>query len=57
MSENYEKVKLLGEGAFGKAFLAKCFATKSNVVLKEINLVKVGFIEISICTDYRHTLN
>ena len=32
--ETYNKLKLLGEGAFGKAFLVECNSDKSLAVIK-----------------------
>jgi hypothetical protein len=32
--EIYNKIKLLGEGAFGKAFLVQCESDKSYAVIK-----------------------
>ena len=32
--ETYNKIKLLGEGAFGKAFLVECNSDKSMAVIK-----------------------
>lgn len=34
--EIYNKIKLLGEGAFGKAFLVQCESDKSFAVIKQI---------------------
>ena len=34
----YKKIKLLGQGSFGKAYLAENLATRQLVVLKQVNL-------------------
>jgi len=36
--EIFKKIKLLGEGAFGKVYLARCLRDDSLYVLKQINL-------------------
>lgn len=40
--DNYEIIRMIGEGAFGKAFLAKGKKDNIQSVIKEINLSKVG---------------
>ncbi|XP_038617645.1 serine/threonine-protein kinase Nek5 isoform X2 [Tachyglossus aculeatus] len=39
--DKYDIVKMIGEGAFGKAFLAKGKADNQQCVIKEINLTKM----------------
>ena len=36
--EEYTKIKLLGEGSFGKAFLVHCKYSGDQAVIKEINI-------------------
>jgi NIMA (never in mitosis gene a)-related kinase 1/4/5 len=36
--EVYRKIKLLGEGAFGKAFLVQAESTKEFCVIKQVNI-------------------
>jgi NIMA (never in mitosis gene a)-related kinase len=38
-SEHYSKVRLLGEGAFGKAFLVEGVNTGQLCVIKQVNMV------------------
>lgn len=40
--EVYNKIKLLGEGAFGKAFLVQCESDKSFAVIKQIVISKMS---------------
>lgn len=40
--EQYQKVKLLGRGAFGKAFLVVCKSDQSNAVIKKIDITKMS---------------
>ena len=40
--ERYTKVKLLGEGSFGKAYLVKCENSGDNAVIKEMNIAKMS---------------
>lgn len=40
---SYEKVRNIGEGAFGKAILVRCKRQHVNRVIKEINISKVSF--------------
>ena len=40
--EVYNKIKLLGEGAFGKAFLVECQSDKSMAVIKQIVISKMS---------------
>lgn len=37
----YKKIKLLGQGAFGKAYLAQNLTSKEMVVLKQIDLSRM----------------
>lgn len=37
-SELYRRIKLLGEGSFGKAYLVECKADKSLCVIKQVDL-------------------
>ncbi|XP_072466567.1 serine/threonine-protein kinase Nek5 isoform X2 [Notamacropus eugenii] len=39
--DKYDVIKMIGEGAFGKAFLAKGKADSQQCVIKEINLTKM----------------
>ncbi len=36
--EYYRRIKLLGEGAFGKAFLVECVSDGSKCVIKQMDL-------------------
>ena len=36
--ESYKKVKLLGEGAYGKAFLVEGEKSKELCVIKQVNI-------------------
>jgi len=36
--EIYKRIKLLGEGAFGKAFLVECLKDQSLCVIKQVDL-------------------
>ena len=36
--EKYRKIKLLGQGSFGKAFLVECLQDKSLCVIKEMDM-------------------
>lgn len=40
MNENYiyKKIKLLGEGSYGKAYLVECLKDQTKCVIKRINL-------------------
>ena len=40
--ESYKKVKLLGKGAYGKAFLVKCGSDGSYAVIKRISIKKMS---------------
>ena len=40
--EIYNKIRLLGEGAFGKAFLVQCESDKSMAVIKQIVIEKMS---------------
>lgn len=42
--DNYVIIKMIGEGAFGKIFLARKKEDNQQCVIKEINLSKVIFI-------------
>ncbi len=37
-SDIYNRIKLLGEGSFGKAYLVECKKDKSLCVLKQVDL-------------------
>lgn len=39
--DKYTRVKLLGEGSFGRAYLVKVNATNETAVIKEIDLSKI----------------
>jgi NIMA (never in mitosis gene a)-related kinase len=36
--ELYKRIKLLGEGSFGKAYLVECLSDKSLCVIKQMDL-------------------
>lgn len=36
--EHYQRIKLLGEGSFGKAYLVKCLSDDSHCVIKQVDL-------------------
>lgn len=36
--EKYKKIKLLGEGSFGKAYLVQCLKDQTFYVIKEMDL-------------------
>ncbi len=40
--EVYRKIKLLGEGAFGKAFLVQAESTKDYCVIKQVNISQMS---------------
>ena len=40
--EHYKRIKLLDEGAFGKAFLAECVSDKTLCVIKQVDLSKMN---------------
>ena len=40
--EVYNKIRLLGEGSFGKAFLVECQSDKSLAVIKQIVISKMS---------------
>lgn len=40
--ETYTKIKLLGEGAFGQAFLVRCASDNSLAVIKKIDISKMS---------------
>ena len=42
MVETYSKVKLLGEGSFGKCWLVKCGSDKSLAVIKQMNILNLS---------------
>jgi len=39
--EIYRRIKLLGEGAFGKAYLVECLKDNSLCVIKQVDLNKM----------------
>lgn len=43
--ELYKRLKLLGEGAFGKAYLVECLADKQLCVIKQVDLSKLSQAE------------
>ena len=53
--EKYAKVKVIGEGAYGKALLVRHVRENTQYVIKEVNISKVGklcfwfFVLISVC--------
>ena len=40
--EQYRKIKLLGEGSFGKAFLVQCDSDKSYRVIKQVDIARMS---------------
>lgn len=40
--ESYKKIKLLGKGSFGKAFLVQCLSDQSYAVIKKIDIKKMS---------------
>ena len=36
--ELYQRIRLLGEGSFGKAYLVECTSDKSLCVIKQVDL-------------------
>ena len=40
--EQYKKIKLLGEGAFGKAYLVHCEHSGDDAVIKEIDIGRMA---------------
>jgi len=40
--ENYKKIKLLGEGSFGKAYLVEATSNKSLAVIKQMDLTNMS---------------
>ncbi|KAL8563476.1 hypothetical protein ACOMHN_011955 [Nucella lapillus] len=61
MAGQYEKVKLLGSGSYGKAWLANCRSKKRQVVVKEIKLdglsdkeIEQALLEVKILAKCRH---
>ena len=40
--ESYTKIKLIGEGAFGKAFLVQCESDRSFCVIKQVNIAAMS---------------
>lgn len=40
--EHYKRLKLLGEGSFGKAYLVECVSDKSLCVIKQVDLSKMN---------------
>lgn len=43
--EVYKKIKLLGEGAFGKAFLVECGSSKELAVIKQVDIGRMSEAE------------
>mgnify|MGYP001591412074 CR=1 FL=1 len=41
-TEYYRKLKLLGEGSFGKAYLVECRSDKTLCVIKQVDLNKMS---------------
>jgi serine/threonine protein kinase len=41
----FEKIKLLGEGSYGKAYLVRQLADNSLAVLKQIDLTKMSVLQ------------
>uniref|UniRef100_A0A5K3F7X7 non-specific serine/threonine protein kinase n=1 Tax=Mesocestoides corti TaxID=53468 RepID=A0A5K3F7X7_MESCO len=44
--ENYDKIRKIGEGAFGVAWLVSCKKSKSLKVIKEIGISRMNQKEI-----------
>jgi len=40
--ENYRKIRLLGEGAFGQAYLVECSSDKALAVIKQVNISRMS---------------
>lgn len=60
-NQTYRRIKLLGQGAFGKVFLVECLASKVLYVLKQIDLndlteeqKKSSFQESTILKTLKH---
>jgi NIMA (never in mitosis gene a)-related kinase len=45
MGENYKRIKVLGEGSFGKCFLAECTNTGEKYAIKEIDIRQMSTAE------------
>ena len=43
--DKYQRVKMIGEGAYGKALLVKHKTDNTQYVIKEINISKVLFTQ------------
>jgi len=41
----YKRIKKLGEGAFGKAFLVECIKSKELLVIKQMDISKMSYDE------------
>ena len=42
MAESYTKIKLIGEGSFGKCWLVKCKSDGSHAVIKQMNILNLS---------------
>lgn len=47
--DKYDVIKAIGQGAFGKAYLAKGKSDSKHCVIKEINFEKVKLRSSNIC--------
>ncbi|XP_076453647.1 uncharacterized protein LOC143288875 [Babylonia areolata] len=61
MAGEYEKLRLLGSGSYGKAWLVRCRSKKKQAVLKEIKLdslsdkeMEQALLEVKILAKCRH---
>ncbi|ELK34135.1 Serine/threonine-protein kinase Nek5 [Myotis davidii] len=54
--DKYDVLKVIGEGAFGKAYLAKGKSDSKHCVIKEINFAKIlsWFVQISLGLKHIH---
>ncbi|EPQ14372.1 Serine/threonine-protein kinase Nek5 [Myotis brandtii] len=54
--DKYDVIKVIGEGAFGKAYLAKGKSDSKHCVIKEINFAKIlsWFVQISLGLKHIH---
>ncbi len=42
VTESYHKIKLLGEGSFGRAYLVQCLNSGEEAVIKEIDITRMN---------------
>ena len=62
--EKYAKIKMIGEGSFGKAILVKRKEDNRKCVIKEVNISKVrlclvwnGLLLLFICHIYLYIIS